>query len=492
MPKVFGSRLTFFIPFASLLVAACGGDSGCISGPLCDDDGGGGAGGSVVVATVGVTSPTTSFASLGATAQLRATASSSIGAVISSVTFSWATSDQSVVSVAASGLATAAGNGTATITATADGTTGQGVNGAVILTVSQVGTSLVFVSEPSSPEVGVAFDPAVEVKLQDANGNAVLNSSVQISLTIGDNPTGGALSGTASVGTSAGVAAFSDLAITKRGDGYTLEAAAGSLMGESAAFDVGFNTAGTSVDVTSFSINGEGPEAVVAVDESLDVAISHQIWNGAGCPTCISQVIIGYGEVSVVCSYNGIPGVHPGASTAAGGPLNFPTGTGTFQIRARVTQGFDCSGGYDQYDGSPPSSEAAIGSLIVTNPDATTVGLSGISLNGGDDLIVVSGGANVDVALDYFIWNHPAGPTAIKQIVPGIDSDAQDCAYNGVPGVSPGLSSSSTTRLVAPTVPGTYEIHYHVESHFTCANAQIEYEANVPASFRTIGTIVVL
>jgi hypothetical protein len=172
--------------------------------------------------------------------------------------------------------------------------------------------------------------------------------------------------------------------------------------------------------------------------------------------------------------------------------VGFPGGTGTFQIRARATQGFDCNGGYDQYDGSPPSSEAAIGSLIVTDPNATTVGLSSVSLNGGDDFIVVSGGANVDVALDYFLWSHPTGPTSIKQIVLGIDSDAQGCAYDGVPGLSPGVSSNSTTRLVAPATPGTYEIRYKADSHFTCTGAQTTYENNVPAPARTIGTIIVL
>jgi hypothetical protein len=237
-----------------------------------------------VVATVDVTS----LASLDATVQLQATARTSTGAAVSATTFSWTSSALGVLTVSTSGLATAVANGTAILTATADRTTGTSVSGNVTVTVSQVGASLTFVTEPSSVAVTIVLDPGVEVELRDANGNAVLDSSAQVSLEIGDNPTGGTLSGTTLISLSAGVVTFSDLTISKRGYDYTLEATAGGRVAESNPFDVGFNTDTTGFDVTSFTINGGESDAVVAGDGTLEVAISQQVWNNVNCATCIT------------------------------------------------------------------------------------------------------------------------------------------------------------------------------------------------------------
>ena len=82
------------------------------------------------VASVVVTPAATTFATLGETVQLSASASDASGNTISGETFTWSSSSTSVATVSSSGLVTAVANGSATITATADG-----INGTATITV---------------------------------------------------------------------------------------------------------------------------------------------------------------------------------------------------------------------------------------------------------------------------------------------------------------------------------------------------------------------
>jgi hypothetical protein len=70
------------------------------------------------------------------------------------------------------------------------------------------------------------------VEIVDQWGHVVTSdNSDTVTLLIGNNPSGGTLSGTLTVTVSAGIATFSDLSIDQIGDGYTLLAAADSLTG---------------------------------------------------------------------------------------------------------------------------------------------------------------------------------------------------------------------------------------------------------------------
>src|SRR5439155_663711 len=81
------------------------------------------------------------------------------------------------------------------------------------------------------------------VTVQDIFGNTVTSSSAVISLAIGTNPSGGVLSGAATVTAVNGVATFSNLSINRAGSGYTLTASSGGLTGAtSTSFSI---TAGT-------------------------------------------------------------------------------------------------------------------------------------------------------------------------------------------------------------------------------------------------------
>src|SRR5205814_8773150 len=63
-----------------------------------------------------------------------------------------------------------------------------------------------FTVQPTNATAGVAIAPAVQVAVEDAFGNTVTSSTASITLAIGTNPGGGALSGTTAAPAGTGVA----------------------------------------------------------------------------------------------------------------------------------------------------------------------------------------------------------------------------------------------------------------------------------------------
>ncbi len=90
---------------------------------------------------------------------------------------------------------------------------------------------LAFTVQPTNVVSAVAITPAVQVSIQDAQGNLVPTATNAVTIAIGTNPGTGTLSGTATVTASGGVATFSNLSIDKTGTGYTLAASSGVLTG---------------------------------------------------------------------------------------------------------------------------------------------------------------------------------------------------------------------------------------------------------------------
>src|SRR5207247_2006441 len=64
---------------------------------------------------------------------------------------------------------------------------------------------------------------------RDAFGNTATGFTGNVSLVIGNNPSGGVLHGTIPVAAAAGIATFGDLSIDEAGTGYTLKATSGTL-----------------------------------------------------------------------------------------------------------------------------------------------------------------------------------------------------------------------------------------------------------------------
>src|SRR6266576_2536716 len=108
-----------------------------------------------------------------------------------------------------------------------------------------VAKRLVFTGQPSTSPAGAAITPAIQVTARDSFGNTATGFAANVTLAIGNNPGGGALSGTPTQAAVAGVASFSGLTINKAGTGYALTAVAtGLATGTSASFNITAAAAG--------------------------------------------------------------------------------------------------------------------------------------------------------------------------------------------------------------------------------------------------------
>src|SRR5439155_1304839 len=129
-----------------------------------------------------------------------------------------------------------------TLTATATGLSGATSNAFNI----GVGAAakLVFTVQPSSAAAGAANSPAMQVAVQDAQGNTVTTATTSITLAIGTNPASGTLAGTTTVAAVSGVATFSTFSLNRAANGYTLTASATGVTGAtSSAFNISVGAA---------------------------------------------------------------------------------------------------------------------------------------------------------------------------------------------------------------------------------------------------------
>lgn len=207
--------------------------------------------------------------------------------------------------------------------------------------------SLVWTTEPTDAVVnqtisGVALDPtgaALQVQLLDGDGNPLSASGVPVTVSIGNNPSGGALSGTTTVDTSGGVAGFDDLSIDTVADGYTLVADTPSNgTGTSTAFNV--VTAGTSCPPgqtcqTTTTTN----DSTLTVAGSGNVTISTDVGSPLTCPGYTAQdghwfsflsssgagKLVTYELMPATAQKEAVGGTH----FCFGATYDFPTSSGT-------------------------------------------------------------------------------------------------------------------------------------------------------------------
>ena len=252
-----GSRLTrAVLVIGGLTVWACSGEESTGPGPP-------------TVTSVAVTPSSATLVSLGETVQLTPSARDASGNTISGKTFTWSSSDASIATVSSSGLVTAVANGSVTITATTDG-----VNGTAAVDVNQVAAQLTFTVQPTDVVAGEAITPAIEVVIHDANGNVVDNATVTVA--IGTNPSGGTLSGTATVNAVGGVASFGDLSIDKAGSGYMLSASVGVL---ASATSAAFGVASAGAVQLAFTVQPTETGNNQPITPAVTVAIQDQFGN---------------------------------------------------------------------------------------------------------------------------------------------------------------------------------------------------------------------
>src|SRR5205823_1901368 len=99
---------------------------------------------------------------------------------------------------------------------------------ATVTVTSAIADTLVFLVQPSAVVAGAHITPAMQVEVRDQFGNRVTAATAGITLAIGTNPGGGALTVTPRNAVS-GVATFDDASVDKAGSGYTLVASSGGL-----------------------------------------------------------------------------------------------------------------------------------------------------------------------------------------------------------------------------------------------------------------------
>ncbi len=185
------------------------------------------------LSTIAVSSPVTTFRTLGRKAQLAAQPRDANGNAMSGVSLTWSSSNTGTLSVSASGEVTAGNNGTATLSATA-GT----VTGTVDLTVSQLATALDFTRQPAFARPGATLD-SVAVTVVDSGGSRVRPATPTVTLAFGVNPRSATLGGTTQAAADSGRASFTTLTINRAAVGYTLRATATGLAPDtSQPFDV--------------------------------------------------------------------------------------------------------------------------------------------------------------------------------------------------------------------------------------------------------------
>src|SRR5690242_13655380 len=161
-------------------------------------------------------------------------------------------------------------------------------------------TRLVFGTEPGATVAGHQISPAVKVRALDALGNLVPAFTGSVSIALGSNPAGGALSGTTPVTAVAGVATFGDLSINKTGTGYTLTA---STTGFAPVTSTGFDiTPGTATQLV-FAVQPSSTVAGAAISPAVQVSAL----DGAGNPAPSFT-----GNVTIALGNN------PGGSTLGG------------------------------------------------------------------------------------------------------------------------------------------------------------------------------
>jgi hypothetical protein len=172
---------------------------------------------------------------------------------------------------------------------------------------------LAFTQQPSHTAAGQPITPAVAVSILDAYDNVVVTATNTVSLSIGTNPAGGALSGSTSVAAVGGVATFSDLRIDKVGAGYTLSAVAAALTGAtSSTFDITADGAAGLVITTQ-------PSALAQAGVVFATQPVLQLRDGGGNDVAESGVIVS----AAITSGTGTLGGVATATTNASGQATF-------------------------------------------------------------------------------------------------------------------------------------------------------------------------
>src|SRR5437016_4133019 len=154
---------------------------------------------------------------------------------------------------------------------------------------------LVFTVQPSTAVAGAAITPAVQVTVQDAQGNTVTTATTSITVAIGTNPASGTLAGTPTVAAVNGVATFANLSINNPGTGYTLAASATGLTG---ATSTAFNISVGAAAKLAFTVQPSNAASGAPITPAVQVAVQDAQGNTVTTATTSITVAIGTNPAS--------------------------------------------------------------------------------------------------------------------------------------------------------------------------------------------------
>ncbi|HEX9506567.1 MAG TPA: prepilin-type N-terminal cleavage/methylation domain-containing protein, partial [Acidimicrobiia bacterium] len=201
-----------------------------------------------------------------------------------------------------------------------DSPTGGKVGSATIPVSAGAAAKLAFGQQPTSTIAGNAIAPPATVQVQDAYGN--LTSAVPaIAMTIGTNPGGATLGGTATQTAVGGIASFADLTLNKPGTGYTLKVASSGLIGAtSSSFDVD----AAAPSKLAFTTQPTGNQNVVVAGASTSFVVA--VEDGVG------NIVTSDNSTTVNLAFGSNPGPSELSCSNSGwsGPVTVVAGLATF------------------------------------------------------------------------------------------------------------------------------------------------------------------
>jgi len=379
----------------------------------------------------------------------------------------------------------AAGTGY-TLSATSTGLTGDVSAGFDIIIGSAA--KLAFSVQPTTTTGGVPINPAVVVEIQNAGGVRVPTATNSVTIAIGTNPKGGALSGTKTVTAVAGLATFSTLSIDSAANGYTLAASAGGLTGATSgtfnvtvgpAAELGFlvqpnNTTGgvPIAPAVKLEVRDAGGNRVTGATNSITIDLANNPNSGTLSGTTTAAASAGVATFGTLSIDSAGTGYRLGAS--ASGLTDATSNTFNVTVGAAAKLGFlvepsDATAGSSI---TPPINvevRDAGGNRVTTATNNVTMAIASnpgsSTLTGANPKAAVSGVATFSnlslnkAAAGYTLQATSGGLTAATSAAFAIGADGEDATLSSVIGATdtigqcafsctPGIHASTITVTV--------------------------------------------
>ncbi len=316
-------------------------------------------------------------------------------------------------------------------------------------------TQLAFVVQPTNAATSTAIAPAVQVAVEDVNGNTVTTSSAPVTVALSSNPGNGTLLGTTTVNAVNGVATFADLSIANIANGYALRGTSGSL---TAATSASFN-------VTPYPITVKLQSALIGIGSTLGgtftlsqaapaggVVVSLASSVPANVTISPATVTVAQGAVTGSFTYTGVAG---GSSDLTASATNYQTGTATATgTAAQVSLGT-----------IPPVAPGQMVSLALSLPMAAPPGGTTVTFTSSNtNVATVTSSVFVPAgqrtaATNPQISGVIIGTTTIVASAPGFAPDSRAVNVTVVASFSPTtvnqnlVASTNTTLNIAAPAP---------------------------------------